>query len=91
MFKINKFLAAAGVTLTLSTAAFAVPSILVTDLVEGNPILTVSSGIDVDQTSVVLAPESASFTGTRTFRLARECSTSAAIPAFSSCRNPAAG
>lgn len=64
MFKINKFLAAAGVTLTLSTAAFAVPSILVTDLVEGNPILTVSSGIDVDQTSVVLAPESASFTGT---------------------------
>mgnify|MGYP000911048050 CR=1 FL=1 len=63
MFQLNKFLAAAGVTLTLSvsTAAFAVPSIFVSDLIEGNPTVVTSAGIDVGPGGVVLGPETASF------------------------------
>lgn len=63
MFKLNKFLAAAGVTLTLSTAAFAVPTITVVELGENPPTVVISSGIDVGPGGVVIGPETASFEG----------------------------
>lgn len=65
MFQLNKFLASAGVTLALSfsTAAFAVPSIFVSDLTDAAPTVAISAGIDVGPGGIVLGPETASFDG----------------------------
>lgn len=63
MSHLKKLLLAVGATLTLSvgSAAWAVPSIQITDLTDGSPTVFTSAGIDLGAAGITLTPESASF------------------------------
>lgn len=63
MFALKKVLLAVGTAalcLSIGSAAWAVPSILVTDLTDGGPT-AVAPGVDVDPATIIVGPESGSF------------------------------